>query len=76
VLLYVKYKHVSGKPFVVDAYPFRRTGQALRVFPSSLACLAHGDAGPVLRAVLQLVEAAGVLCGEIQGSIRYRQVYL
>lgn len=76
VLLYAKYKHVSDKSFVLDTYPFRRAWQALSLFPTSIVGLARGDAGPARRAVLQLVEAAGVLCGEIQGSIRYRQMYL
>ncbi len=76
VLLYAKYKSVSGKSFVVDAYPFHRAWQALGVLPRSVASLACGDFGPILQAVLQLVEAAGVLCGEIQGSLRYRQIYL
>ena len=77
VLLYAKYKHVSGKRYVLDTYPLRRAVQAgdqrarLR-----LARLLRGDPGPASAAVLQLIEAAGVLCGDISGAIRFRQPYL
>ena len=76
VLLYAKYQHASGNRFVVDAYPFRRALQALTTLPWAVFSLARGDAGPASRAVLQLVEAAGVLYGEIVGSIRFRRLYL
>jgi hypothetical protein len=36
----------------------------------------RGDPGPTSAAVLQLIEAAGVFCGDISGAIRFRQPYL
>jgi hypothetical protein len=38
--------------------------------------LLRGDPGPISAAVLQLIEAAGVFCGDISGAIRFRQPYL
>lgn len=76
VLLYAKYRPVSGKRFIVDGYPLRRAWQALAATPRSLARLAAGDPGPASRALLQLVEAAGVICGEVEGAIRFRQLYI
>jgi GT2 family glycosyltransferase len=76
VLLFAKYRHVSGRWIVVDGYPLRRAGEALRAVPRSLLRLVAGDVDPASRAVLQLVEAAGALAGEIHGALRYRQLYL
>lgn len=76
VLLYAKYKHVSGRRYVLDTYPLRRAAQAAASLPGGAVCLARGDPGPVSAAVLQLVEAAGVFCGDISGAIRFRQPYL
>jgi cellulose synthase/poly-beta-1,6-N-acetylglucosamine synthase-like glycosyltransferase len=76
VLLFAKYRHVTGRRVVFDSYPFRRAGSALRGLPGGIAGLARGDVSAVSRALLQLVEAAGVLVGEIVGAVRFRQVYL
>lgn len=76
VLLYAKYKHVSGKRYVLDAYPLRRVVQAGASMPGCAARLLRGDPGPASAAVLQLIEAAGVFCGDISGAIRFRQPYL
>jgi GT2 family glycosyltransferase len=76
VLLYAKYKHVSGKRYVLDAYPLRRALEAAAGLPGGVACLLGGDPGPASAAVLQLIEAAGVFCGDISGAIRFRQPYL
>lgn len=76
VLLYAKYKHVTGKRLVLDAYPLRRAVQALAGGPRCAICLLRGDTAPFSRALLQVIEAAGVLCGEISGAIRFRQPYL
>jgi hypothetical protein len=76
VLLYAKYKHVSGKRYVLDAYPLRRALQAGAGMPRCAARLLRGDLGPASAAVLQLIEAAGVFCGDISGAIRFRQPYL
>jgi MoaA/NifB/PqqE/SkfB family radical SAM enzyme/GT2 family glycosyltransferase len=76
VLLYAKYKHLSGKRYVLDAYPLRRALQAAASAPGCTAHLLRGDPGPASAAALQLIEAAGVLCGDISGAIRFRQPYL
>jgi glycosyltransferase involved in cell wall biosynthesis len=76
VLLYAKYKHVSGKRYVLDTYPFQRAAQATSSLPGSAMRLLRGDPGPVSADVLQLIEAAGVFCGDISGAIRFRQPYL
>jgi GT2 family glycosyltransferase len=76
VLLHKKYKAVSGKRLVLDGYPLRRTLAALGAAPQAVSRLMQGDRGPGLAATLQLVEAAGVFVGEVQGAVRYRQLYL
>jgi glycosyltransferase involved in cell wall biosynthesis len=76
VLLYAKYKHVSGRKYVLDTYPFQRILQAGRSMPGSAARLLRGDPGPASAAVLQLIEAGGVFCGDLAGAIRFRQPYL
>ena len=76
VLLYAKYKDISGKRYVLDTYPLRRAVQAGISLPFGAASLLRGDPGPVSAAVLQLIEAAGVFCGDISGAIRFRQPYL
>lgn len=76
VLLYAKYKHVSGKRYVLDAYPLRRAIQAIASLPGGVACLMRGDTAPTSAAVLQLIEAIGVFSGDISGAIRFRQPYL
>jgi hypothetical protein len=76
VLLYAKYKHVSGKRYVLDTYPLRRSAQALASIPRCAASLLRRDPAPASAALLQLIEAAGVFCGGICGAIRFRQPYL
>jgi GT2 family glycosyltransferase len=76
VLLYAKYKHLSGRRYVLDAYPLRRVLQASVRMPSCAASLLRGNPGPASAAILQVIEAAGVLCGDLSGAIRFRQPYL
>ncbi len=76
VLLYAKYKQISGRRYVLDTYPLQRSCQAIASAPRSLAALLHRNPGPASAALLQLIEAAGVLCGDIHGAIRFRQPYL
>jgi GT2 family glycosyltransferase len=76
VLLFAKYRPVSGRRLVVDTYPLRRTVGALLAAPRGLIRLAAGDPGPISRVVLQVVEAAGVLAGEMEGAARFRQLYI
>ena len=76
VLLFAKYRESSGRRFVINPYPFRRVVGAIASTPRIIIGLTKGDIGPAARALLQCVEAAGVWCGDIEGSIRYRQLYL
>jgi GT2 family glycosyltransferase len=76
VLLFAKYRNASGRTAVVDSYPFRRAWQAARTAPSAILGLLRGEAAPAQRAVLQLVEAVAVLAGELEGALRFRQLYL
>ena len=76
VLLFATYRQVSGRRFVINSYPFRRASQALAGMPRALLALARGDVGPSAKIMLQLVESLGVWCGDVQGSIRYRVLYV
>jgi GT2 family glycosyltransferase len=76
VLLYAKYKQISAKRYVVDTYPLRRSAQAIGSMPRCAARLLHRDPGPALATLLQFIEAAAVLCGDIHGAFRFRQPYL
>jgi sulfatase maturation enzyme AslB (radical SAM superfamily) len=44
VLLFAKYRQVSGKRLVLDTYPLRRTADAIRATPPALVGLIRGDA--------------------------------
>jgi GT2 family glycosyltransferase len=76
VLLHAKYRQLSGRRVVLNPYPARRAVGALLALPRAARRLAAGDDGPALEALLQLVEAAGIWCGDLTGSLRYRQLYL
>lgn len=76
VLLFAKYKPISGKKCVLNPYPFVRFFEATLAAPSALVQLLLGDRALAARAFLQVIEAIGVWCGDILGSIRYRQLYL
>jgi GT2 family glycosyltransferase len=76
VLLYAKYKHISGRPYVVNPYPFMRVSGALAAAPRALIRLLRGDSFPAAKLVLQLVEAGGVWWGDVLGSLRFRQLYV
>jgi GT2 family glycosyltransferase len=76
VLLFVAYRHISGRSFVINTYPFKRVARALASIPFAFVRLVRGDVAPASRALLYLVEALGVWCGDIQGSVRYRSFYL
>ena len=76
VLLFAKYKQLSGRKYVLNPYPFLRLFGAFRVAPDAFVKGLRGDWASAASAFLQLVEAAGVWSGDISGSIRYRQIYL
>lgn len=76
VLLFGKYRAVSGKRWVLNPYPWRRIAQALAGTPAILRGLATGESAAAATALLQVVEACGVWWGDIRGSIRHCQLYL
>lgn len=76
VLLFAAYRHISGRRWVINTYPFKRVARAVGLIPVASVRLLRGDVGPAARALLHLIEALGVWCGDIQGSIRYRSFYL
>jgi GT2 family glycosyltransferase len=76
VLLFAKYKRISGKRLVLNPYPLCRMAGAVAKLPQAVVGLMRGDLSPTAVLSLQLVEAAGVWCGDIHGSLRYRQLYL
>jgi GT2 family glycosyltransferase len=76
VLLYAKYRAISGRRIVLNPYPARRLAAAVGAAPRAGRRLLAGDPGPALEAALQVVEAAGVWCGDLTGSLRFRQLYL
>jgi glycosyltransferase involved in cell wall biosynthesis len=76
VLLFRKYRHLSGRRFVVDTYPLTRAVTAAAMAPTAVLHLIGGDPALLSRIALQLIEAAGVLCGDLTGALRYRQLYL
>jgi GT2 family glycosyltransferase len=76
VLLYAKYKSISGKRYVLDTYPLRRAIEAIATSPRCAACLLRGDPKPASAAVAQFIEATGVFCGDLSGAVRFRQPYL
>jgi glycosyltransferase involved in cell wall biosynthesis len=76
VLLFRLYRPVSGRHWIVNPYPPRRVASTLGLVPKALLALVRGDAGLAARVLLQLVEVAGIWCGDVQGSIRWRVFYL
>jgi GT2 family glycosyltransferase len=76
VLLFRLYRPVSGRRWIINPYPPRRAAGTLALVPRALVALIGGDGGPAGRVLLQLVEVAGIWCGDIQGSLRWRVFYL
>lgn len=75
VLLFAKYRHISRQRVLINRYPFRRTAQALGAIPTILKSAAGGNPAPAMIATLQLIEAAAVWCGDVQGAVKFRQLY-
>lgn len=76
VLLFSLYRPVSGRRWVINPYPPRRLARTVASTPAALLALVRGDIGPTARVWLRLVEVAGIWCGDVQGSIRWREFYL
>ncbi len=76
VLLFAKYRPASGLRFVVDRYPVHRAAQAVGSTPRAVFELLRGNGGPASKVLLQLIEALAVFAGEVEGAVRFRQLYL
>lgn len=76
VLLFSIYRHISGKRFIINFYPLKRFCGGILAMPKALFYLCKGDTSVFLRAILQIVESIGVWCGQIQGSLKFRQFYI
>jgi GT2 family glycosyltransferase len=76
VLLFAKHQSSSGKRFVVDAYPLSRVAGAATRLPTAMRQALRGNRDNAAVILLQVVEAFGVLCGELQGAVRFRQPYI
>ena len=76
VLLFKKYKHITRLRYVLNPYPYKRFIGAFGKAPSALANLTKGDAADACQALLQATEAIAIWTGSIQGSIRFRELYV
>ena len=76
VLLFAKYKHLSGKRFVFNPYPLEQFLSAIGKIPRAIVQLLQRDPSLLSILFLQIVEAIGIWSGDIRGSIRYKQLYL
>jgi GT2 family glycosyltransferase len=52
VLLHAKYRHLTGRKFILNPYPFNRVGSAVRSAPAALMQTLYGDAGPASELIL------------------------
>jgi GT2 family glycosyltransferase len=75
-LLYRLYRGDSRRRPYVNPYPWRRIADALGELWLGLSGLARGDLSGAAAAGITLTEAAGVLAGDIEGSVRHRVLYL
>jgi GT2 family glycosyltransferase len=76
VLIHKKYKRISGRRWIFNSYPIRVLSSVLLRIPCCVASLCTGRAGPILTAVFEIVEAFGVLAGDLAGSIVHREIYI
>jgi GT2 family glycosyltransferase len=75
-LLFRMYRGDSAPWLYVNPYPWRRVADAFRELGRGLPALARGDFGGPVAAGITLAEAAGVLAGDIEGSVRHRVLYI
>jgi GT2 family glycosyltransferase len=75
-LLFRMYRGDAGLRLYVNPYPWRRVADAAWELCHALPELAHGDVAGLAAAGITLVEAAGVVAGDIEGSVRHRVLYI
>jgi GT2 family glycosyltransferase len=75
VLLFAKYRQHSGRTFVINEYPAQRLRTALATMPRATLAALRGRLAPIQVCWLQIVEAAGIWFGDVEGSLRYRVIY-
>lgn len=76
-LLFKRYRHLTGKRICWNSYPWKKYKEALVCVGRSMALRASRPRSELFqRAIVQAVEASGVLAGDIAGSIRHRVIYI
>ena len=76
VLLHSKYRSISNQYLVINPYPLKRMLHGLCNVPQAALNSCRGDHALASRTVLEMIEAAGIWCGDIEGSIRHKQIYI
>lgn len=76
VYLFKKYKHISRRAFVLDTYAWRLIFTSLLLMPIGLVRLVIGKPSLFWRSFLSLVEAVGVIYGNIRGSVAFMELYI
>lgn len=75
-LLFAIYRGGAGRRAYVNPYPWRRAADALRSLADGLPAFVRGDMTEAAAAAVTLAEAAGVLAGDVEGSMRHRVLYI
>jgi GT2 family glycosyltransferase len=75
-LLFRMYGAGKHRRAYINPYPWRRGREALGCLVRGLPVLAKGDASGPVTAAVTLIEVAGVLAGDIEGSLRHRVLYI
>lgn len=76
VALFKKYQGHSKKLFVVNTYPWVLIYRVLRSFPRCCRLFLRGDRTMMWRSALRMVEAFGVICGDVHGAIKFKVPYI
>ncbi|RKP48442.1 glycosyltransferase [Trinickia fusca] len=76
VLLFAKYKRLTGQKFVLNSYPLKRALLAIALAPGAVVMALLGRVTPIQKVIAQLVEAAGIWWGSIKGAFKHRQFYI
>lgn len=76
VLLFKKYKPIHKKKFVFNIYPFECFKKALFMFPDIVKHIIRKDLSLFWINYFLIIEGLGVLIGDIEGSIKFRVLYL
>lgn len=75
-LLFKRYRAGTGRTYNLNPYPWRRLGQAVGCVGRGWPRIRRGDFAPLATACTIVAEAAGVIAGDIEGSLRHRVIYV